>query len=89
MTTTVVKRDGCQVAFDQQRIAEAIRAAARAAQIEDNAYCMAVARQVSDLMTRRERVDIHEIQQAVEDLLMAGRYPQLARQYIEDRKSVV
>ena len=85
MTTTVVKRDGCQVAFDQQRIAEAICAAARAAQVEDNAYCHAVAQQVSDQITRRDRVDIHEIQQAVEDLLMAGRYPQLARQYIEYR----
>ena len=36
-------------------------------------------------MCSRDRVDIHEIQQTVEDLLMAGRYPQLARQYIEYR----
>ncbi|WP_313752083.1 anaerobic ribonucleoside-triphosphate reductase [Mixta calida] len=85
MTTTVVKRDGCQVPFDQQRIAEAIRAAARAAQVEDDAYCVTVAQQVSEKMCSRDRVDIHEIQQTVEDLLMAGHYPQLARQYIEYR----
>ncbi|QKJ85511.1 anaerobic ribonucleoside-triphosphate reductase [Paramixta manurensis] len=85
LTTVVVKRDGCQVAFDQQRICDAIMAAAQAAQINDNDYCASVAQQVSEKVAGRDRVDIHEIQDAVENLLMAGRYPQLARTYIEYR----
>ncbi|WP_437613421.1 anaerobic ribonucleoside-triphosphate reductase [Erwinia sp. V71] len=85
MATVVIKRDGCQVAFDEQRICAAICGAARAAQINDDDYCATVARQISLQMQGRSKVDIHEIQSAVEDLLMAGRYPQLARTYIEYR----
>ncbi|MFS2221266.1 anaerobic ribonucleoside-triphosphate reductase [Pantoea sp. B65] len=85
MATVVIKRDGCQVTYDEQRICAAICGAAHAAQIEDDDYCATVARQVSLKMQGRSSVDIHEIQGAVEDLLMAGRYPQLARTYIEYR----
>ncbi len=35
MATVVVKRDGCRVGFDAQRIAAAVAAAARAANVED------------------------------------------------------
>ncbi len=85
MATVVTKRDGCLVAFDEQRIRDAIIGAARAAQINDNDYCATVAHQVSVSMSGRERIDIHEIQEMVENLLMAGCYPQLARTYIEYR----
>jgi len=81
----VIKRDGCQVAFNEQRICAAIASAARAVQIEDYDYFATVASQVSRKIVGKDRVDIHEIQHAVEDLLMAGRYPQLARCYIEYR----
>ena len=36
-------------------------------------------------MSQQQRVDIHEIQKAVENQLMAGKYKQLARAYIEYR----
>ncbi|MFS7181821.1 ATP cone domain-containing protein [Serratia proteamaculans] len=36
-------------------------------------------------MSQQPRVDIHEIQRAVENQLMAGEYKQLARAYIEHR----
>ncbi|MBP2168442.1 ribonucleoside-triphosphate reductase [Erwinia toletana] len=85
MATVVIKRDGCQVTYDEQRICAAICGAAQAAQIADDDYCATVARQISLKMQGRSSVDIHEIQHAVEDLLMAGRYPQLARTYIEYR----
>nr|WP_154324470.1 anaerobic ribonucleoside-triphosphate reductase [Pantoea sp. 201603H] len=85
METVVIKRDGCQVIFNEQRICDAITEAAKAARVEDHDYCATVARLVSEQMRDRKRVDIHEIQQAVEDLLMRGRYPQLARIYIEYR----
>lgn len=85
MATVVIKRDGCRVPFDAQRIEVAVRAAARAAQIEDAAWCAQVAAQVSQQLAARSEVDIRDIQCAVEETLMSGRWPQLARAYIEYR----
>lgn len=85
MATQVIKRDGCQVAFDPARIEAAIRAAAQAAKIDDDDYCATAASQISAQLTARPSVDIAEVQRAVENQLMAGRYPQLARSYIEYR----
>lgn len=81
----VIKRDGCNVAFDETRIGEAIRGAARAAEIEDDRYCAEMTRQICQQLQRQERLDIHDIQRTVENHLMAGRYPELARTYIEYR----
>ncbi|QGU86178.1 anaerobic ribonucleoside-triphosphate reductase [Erwinia sorbitola] len=85
MATQVIKRDGCQVVFDSARIEAAIRAAATAAKIDDDDYCATAASLVSAKLTTRSQVDIAEVQLAVENQLMAGRYPQLARSYIEYR----
>lgn len=85
MATQVIKRDGCRVNFEPARIATAIHAAAQAAQINDADYCATVARLISHQLMQRPQVDIAEVQQAVENQLMAGRYPQLARSYIEYR----
>ncbi|MFB5171285.1 anaerobic ribonucleoside-triphosphate reductase [Erwinia amylovora] len=85
MANQVIKRDGCQVAFDQARIEAAIRAAAKAAKIDDDDYCANAASRVSALLSARQRVEIADVQQAVENLLMSGRYPQLARRYMEYR----
>ena len=79
----VIKRDGCQVPFDEARIAQAIERAALAVGVVDADYCATVARVVAQRMEQQPRVDIHEIQQAVENQLMAGEYKQLARAYIE------
>lgn len=81
----VVKRDGCQTAFNEQRIRDAILKAAVAANVSDPDYCTSVARVVTNQMTDRESVDINEIQNSVENQLMAGPYKKLARKYIEYR----
>ncbi|WP_312181209.1 anaerobic ribonucleoside-triphosphate reductase [Pantoea sp. CTOTU46764] len=85
MATVVIKRDGCRVPFDAQRIEAAVSAAARAAQINDTAWCAQVAAQVSQQLAEQAEVDIRDIQCAVEETLMSGRWPQLARAYIEYR----
>lgn len=66
MKPIVIKRDGCQVPFDEQRIKEAVVRAARAAGVDDTDYCATVARVVAMQMADLERVDIHVIQNAVE-----------------------
>lgn len=85
MAAVVIKRDGCKVPFEAQRIALAVQAAAQAAQIDDASWCTQVAEQVSQRLSDRIEVDIRDIQCAVEETLMAGRWPQLARAYIEYR----
>ena len=85
MATVVIKRDGCRTGFDAQRIEQAVAAAARAAEVDDASWCRQVAQRVSALLADRQEVDIREIQCAVEETLMAGPYPQLARAYIEYR----
>ena len=85
MATVVIKRDGCRTGFDAQRIQQAVAAAARAAEVDDAVWCEQVAQRVSTLLADRQQVDIREIQCAVEETLMAGPYPQLARTYIEYR----
>lgn len=83
--TVVIKRDGCQVYFDTPRIQEAIKRAAMAANIEDDSYCLQVANLVEQQLCNRDQVDIRDIQDAVENQLMAGPYKDLARTYIEYR----
>ncbi|MEN4635494.1 anaerobic ribonucleoside-triphosphate reductase [Pantoea agglomerans] len=85
MPTVVIKRDGCRTGFDAQRIEQAVAAAARAAEVEDAAWCAQVAERVALRLADCPEVDIREIQCAVEETLMAGPYPQLARAYIEYR----
>ncbi|KAA8999305.1 anaerobic ribonucleoside-triphosphate reductase [Affinibrenneria salicis] len=85
MKPVVIKRDGCKVPFDEQRIKEAVERAALAAKVEDSDYCATVAHAVAQQMQDKACVDIREIQNAVENLLMAGNYKQLARTYIEYR----
>ncbi|MBI0130372.1 anaerobic ribonucleoside-triphosphate reductase [Snodgrassella sp. W8124] len=87
MKPIVIKRDGCHIPFDTARIKEAIQQAAKAVQINDIDYCHQVAESVAGHLAEREYIDIHDIQQAVEDQLMAGQYKELARAYIEYRHS--
>jgi len=84
MASLVIKRDGCRAPFEQARILEAIKGAASAAAIHDDDYCAQVTEHICRQLTQEE-VDIHVIQNAVENALMAGPYPALARTYIEYR----
>ena len=85
MQPIVIKRDGCQVPFDEVLIKQAVQRAAIAAGIDSAEYCGQVARIVAENLQDQTRVDIHEIQDAVENQLMAGPYKKLARAYIEYR----
>ncbi|WP_392565760.1 anaerobic ribonucleoside-triphosphate reductase [Utexia brackfieldae] len=81
----VIKRDGCQTAFNESRIRDAIMKAAVAANVNDTDYCASVARVVTNQMSEFDSVDIGDIQNSVENQLMAGPYKKLARTYIEYR----
>ncbi|MCW2475460.1 MULTISPECIES: anaerobic ribonucleoside-triphosphate reductase [unclassified Symbiopectobacterium] len=85
MKPVVIKRDGCQVPFDEMLIKQAVERAAHAAGVDDTDYCATVACAVAQQMQGKARVDIRDIQDAVENLLMSGQYKQLARTYIEYR----
>ncbi|KAA1189858.1 anaerobic ribonucleoside-triphosphate reductase [Photorhabdus heterorhabditis] len=85
MKTVVIKRDGHQAPFDEARIRDAIKRAASAAGVTDDKYCAQVASAVTQLMANYKQVDIWDIQNAVENQLMAGNYKHLARLYIEYR----
>ncbi|MGM3163051.1 anaerobic ribonucleoside-triphosphate reductase [Dickeya undicola] len=85
MKPVVIKRDGCQVSFDENRINDAVIKAAKAAGVDDADYCATVAGAVAQQVQGKARVDIREIQNLVENLLMSGKYKQLARTYIEYR----
>ncbi len=85
MAKVVVKRDGCRSEFDAARIEAAVAAAARAAQVQDAPWCATVAQRVSEKLADRAEVDIRDIQFAVEETLMCGPWPQLARAYLEYR----
>lgn len=81
----VVKRDGCRTAFDGCRIKEAVVAAMESAGIADHQYAQQLAQTVEQQMTVKTEVDIHELQDAVENLLMSGPFKSVARHYIEYR----
>lgn len=81
----VIKRDGCRTPFDETRIRDAVIAAANSVGIEDADYAATVAACVSQRVASLAEVDIHHLQDAVENLLMEGPYKSLARVYIEYR----
>ncbi|OEE62893.1 anaerobic ribonucleoside-triphosphate reductase [Enterovibrio norvegicus FF-454] len=85
MKPVVIKRDGCRVPFQRQRIEDAVIRAAQAVEDMDRAYAAAVADGVLAQVMRHDEVDIHQIQDAVENHLMAGPYKAVARAYIEYR----
>ncbi|MCM2678361.1 anaerobic ribonucleoside-triphosphate reductase [Echinimonas agarilytica] len=85
MKPVVIKRDGCRVPYDSQRIREAVIRASIAGNYKDNAYADSVALTVTAHFEHYEEVDIAEIQSAVENELMQGPYKGLARAYIEYR----
>jgi ribonucleoside-triphosphate reductase len=84
MKPVVIKRDGSQVPFSTQRIAEAILKASGAARCK-GVDAFAMAEEVKSRLEGLEFVDIHHIQDAVEVCLMKSGYIELARVYIEYR----
>lgn len=81
----VIKRDGYRTPFEETRIRDAVIAAANSAGIDDTAYAEKVAKQAAESVATLDEVNIHDLQDAVENLLMEGPYKSLARVYIEYR----
>ncbi|MDK7197936.1 anaerobic ribonucleoside-triphosphate reductase [Actinotignum sanguinis] len=86
-TTTgvvVTKRDGRSVSFDAGKIYRAIALAMNSQGIDDYAFVEEATRTVIDHLDTA-KLDVPTIQTEVENVLMASRYPQVARAYIEYR----
>ena len=81
----VIKRDGSRAEFEIQRIINAIKKAASAVNISDEFYCHQIGQEVGNEIFPHHQgeIDINQIQKIVEDKLMASRYPEVARAYIE------
>ncbi|QEH08275.1 anaerobic ribonucleoside-triphosphate reductase [Histophilus somni] len=83
----VIKRDGSRAEFEIQRIINAIKKAASAVNIQDEMFCHKIGQLVCDNIFAhyQKEIDISHIQEIVENHLMASKYPQVARAYIEYR----
>lgn len=83
----VTKRDGSKATFEIQRIINAIKKAAQSVNVQDERYYHQVGQKIcDDIFTCYENeVDISQIQQIVENHLMASAHPEVARAYIEYR----
>ncbi|ABZ77245.1 anaerobic ribonucleoside-triphosphate reductase [Shewanella halifaxensis HAW-EB4] len=81
----VIKRDGYRTPFDETRIKDAVIAAANSAGIECAEYAQQIAENVRESVSQLAEVNIHDLQDTVENLLMEGPYKSLARVYIEYR----
>lgn len=86
-TFFVIKRDGSRASFEVQRIINAVKKAAEAVNIYNEHYCHTIGQRVSDEIFTgyQNEIDISHIQKIVENQLMSGQYPEIARAYIEYR----
>ena len=87
---TIRKRDGTEAEFDPGLIRNAVRKAAAesserdAARIADE-VCGAVMGRIGGLDHRRRELTVEDVQDMVEDALLAGGHVQIARDYIRYR----
>ncbi|TNH04151.1 anaerobic ribonucleoside-triphosphate reductase [Testudinibacter sp. TR-2022] len=83
----VIKRDGASTPFVAERILQAIRKAAVACEINNEAFCSHISNEVCQQIFShyQQQIDIAHIQSLVEEKLMKSQYPQIARAYIEYR----
>ena len=90
MDLFVIKRDGCRVPFNIKCIQDAIFAAAKSVQQESIEYAAEVANKVHQILIVKDvssehSIEIHTIQNTVEDVLMRAKDKSTARAYIEYR----
>ncbi|WP_309398134.1 anaerobic ribonucleoside-triphosphate reductase [Cerasicoccus maritimus] len=81
----VRKRDGSYTPFSLERISQAIYKAGRAAGIDDFAYAGQVTALVTAKFLGQEETCVTEVQDLIENELMAGQNKAIARAYIEYR----
>lgn len=89
MNLFVIKRDGCRVPFNLECIQDAIYAAASSIQQQNHEFAQMMANQVlmelQQNFNTESEIDIHSIQNTVEDVLMQSANKPIARAYIEYR----
>ncbi len=85
MNPIVVKRDGNRVEYDGNRIIKAVAKAAEATGVKDLNLCATIESNVFKKIKNCNEVQIEEIQKLVENQLMASKYKEVARAYIEYR----
>lgn len=82
----VTKRDGILVKFNGIYIINTIKKAAKAIHINDIDYCYHLGNKISEKIVKHySNINTNTISKIVEDYLMKGRYPEIARAYIEYR----
>lgn len=77
---TVIKRDGRKVPFDQMLITKAILAAMKEVGTTDEDYAIKIANKIATKCPNE--ISVEEIQNLVEESLMASKYKDVARAYI-------
>lgn len=77
---TVIKRDGRKVPFDQVLITKAILAAMKEVGTTDEDYAIKIANKIATKCPNE--ISVEEIQNLVEENLMASKYKDVARAYI-------
>lgn len=85
MKPVVIKRDGSKVPFCRGRIQSAVEAAAEIKGKNIAVYALEVALNIEAQLKNHHQIDISDIQTLVENELMKGPFPSLARSYIEYR----
>ena len=85
MQKFVIKRDGKLAPYNSDLIINAVQKAASAVKYLDPEYAEWVASHVTNHYKDIERINIHDIQKAVEDTLMWSKQHEVARAYIEYR----
>jgi len=82
MIQTVLKRDGRQVGYNEEKIKAAIRKAMIAAEVnDDEALIQRIADRIG--MRGKSQMTVEAIQDMVENELMKSPYKQVARTYIK------
>ncbi len=81
----VIKRDGSKVPFCRGRIQSAVEAAAECKNKDMALYALNIALAIELQLIEHQQVDIADIQTRVENELMQGPFPSIARAYIEYR----
>ena len=82
MKPVVIKRDGCRVPFDIERIRLAVLAAGQQSSMIDDVFAQQLAERVLVQFQCQEEVDIHTIESCVEHELMVGPDTQCKREQL-------
>lgn len=81
----VIKRDGTEVTFDKQKIVSAIKKAFAEVGVDGDKTPEMIADTIETFYKTKDKLDVEEIQDLVEELLMDSEYKSVARAYVRYR----